>query len=74
MDKFCWAVGALVWFLSSVGHLVSPHLAWVSELLVTVGTRVAEVPAVPFLVSPQGVGGGVVLGTILTLVHTGGRA
>ena len=63
-----------MWFLSSVGHLVSPHLAWVSELLVTVGTRVAEVPAVPFLVSPQGVGGGVVLGTILTLVHTGGRA
>ena len=41
------------------------------KLLVTMGARVAQVPAVPLLVSPQGMRGGVVLRAILTLVHPG---
>ena len=72
LDEFGWAVRAFVGLLSSVSHLVSPNLTWISELLVTVGTWMAEISPVPFLVSPQGVGGGVMLCTILTLVQTWG--
>ena len=72
LDEFGWAVWAFVWLLSSVSHLVSPNLAWISELLVTVRTWMAKISPVPFLVSPQGVRGGVMLGAILTLVQTRG--
>ena len=55
LDEFGWTVRAFVWLLSSVSHLVSPNLTWISELLVTVGTWMAKISPVPFLVSPQGV-------------------
>ena len=71
LDEFCWTVRALVGFFSGVSHLMSSNFARVPKLLVTMGARVAQVPSVPLLVSPQRVRGGVVLRAILTLVHPG---